>query len=550
MMESQSRAQWRPIWIFGGGKGGAGRSIVCAASAIELARRGQRVLAVDLGGSTLHTLLGVLRPTRVIDEYLEQRCSLAEVVVPTPIEGLRLIGGASAGTGMLDDADMAEQLFEEIRHLDADAILIDLGADLRPATLDIFNRASVGLVVSGTEPPAIQSTYMFIKRALFRRLREVLPMQGAQALVDRALLARGVGRIDSVGSLLEALDAKDPVWANRARRVLEDFRTRLVINQASARAERRVMAALGVVCRRYLDFDLPLACRLPRDADVRRAVRRLEPVLGNEEGPFAAGIRTLIDGLLNETMSAQPVNSILIGEQDDVQLLPDVPTAAEETVDLVADEVEEALEEEPEPTGEQPAVNLQAELNHGEPLEPVPTPAPIRAAVAALTEQPRTEGVIPGLSAELLAAMASAEVAVADEEEDPWAHLELAGNGPPLDDVDFTPAPDAWGDSIEQEEEAVSASVLSDSGGLSTQVQLKTEMLTVQTTDLAPHVTRIRCAIFRGNRLIGMKDYEYSAHQHRAEAGEVNALHQQVIQTLKTAGTGALPWLAEPDELP
>ena len=55
------------IWAIGGGKGGAGKSVVSTVLAFWLARMGKRTVLVDvdLGGANLHTLLGIKSPSKL-----------------------------------------------------------------------------------------------------------------------------------------------------------------------------------------------------------------------------------------------------------------------------------------------------------------------------------------------------------------------------------------------------------------------------------------------------------------------------------------------------
>jgi MinD-like ATPase involved in chromosome partitioning or flagellar assembly len=95
--------------------------------------------------------------------------------------------------------------------LEADALLIDLGAGTGDGTLDFFNLAGEGLVVTGTEPTAIQNAYAFVKAAVYRRLDRCFhDAPAAQALVARAAAARGPDRIESVDRQIKALEALDP----------------------------------------------------------------------------------------------------------------------------------------------------------------------------------------------------------------------------------------------------------------------------------------------------------------------------------------------------
>lgn len=60
----------RHIVAVGGGKGGAGKSLLAANLAIYLTTMGKRVvlLDADLGGANLHSFVGVERPLAMRDE--------------------------------------------------------------------------------------------------------------------------------------------------------------------------------------------------------------------------------------------------------------------------------------------------------------------------------------------------------------------------------------------------------------------------------------------------------------------------------------------------
>lgn len=301
-----------PVWAFGGGKGGVGKSLVCAAVGSALARRGQRVVALDLdlGAANLHTLLGVLHPPHTLDDFLSGReGSLAAACVDTEIPGLRLVSGAAAILRSAHPRPVEKRaLAEAFLGLDADVLLIDLGAGTQYNTLDFFNLAGVGVAVTSPEPTSIQNAYAFLKAALFRRVESALgEYPWISELLLRAAQPRGEGRLESVGALVRAIGSRDETAAEQARTVLEDFRGRLVINQAGPREERRVLRSLNVVSRRYLDLELPHAGTLPDDPEVPRAVRRLRPtLLAAPDSPFSLAVETLVDRLLETRAEARP----------------------------------------------------------------------------------------------------------------------------------------------------------------------------------------------------------------------------------------------------
>ena len=66
-----------------------------------------------------------------------------------------------------------EKLLRYIVNLDADFVLIDLGAGTTFNTLDFFTLSDAGLIVCSSEPHARVDAYGFIKNTVYRKLRRL-----------------------------------------------------------------------------------------------------------------------------------------------------------------------------------------------------------------------------------------------------------------------------------------------------------------------------------------------------------------------------------------
>src|SRR4051812_34302965 len=92
------------VIAFAAGRGGTGRSVIATNVAIYLAQAGKKVVAIDAdpGGGPLHQLLGAPRPARGYGELLRGRVQdLAELLVDTPVAGVRLVGGENSTLGSM-----------------------------------------------------------------------------------------------------------------------------------------------------------------------------------------------------------------------------------------------------------------------------------------------------------------------------------------------------------------------------------------------------------------------------------------------------------------
>ena len=139
------------IWAIGGGKGGVGKRFVAGYLGILLAQKGYKVILadLDLGGANLHTWLGVNSPTKSLSDFIGRETpNISKLLIPTDINGLRLISGAKDGVEIANLKYTQKRRFlSALRKLDADYIVIDLGAGTSYNTVDFFLLADSQLMV-------------------------------------------------------------------------------------------------------------------------------------------------------------------------------------------------------------------------------------------------------------------------------------------------------------------------------------------------------------------------------------------------------------------
>ncbi|MCY4524049.1 MAG: P-loop NTPase, partial [Halobacteriovoraceae bacterium] len=128
------------IWAIGGGKGGVGKSLVTANLSISLALMGYRVVAVDfdLGGANLHTCLGIPIPEQTLSDYINKKVKcFDDLLTGTPIQNLKIISGAQDDMGMANlKTTQKNKILAQLREIDTDFLLLDLGAGTSFNTLD------------------------------------------------------------------------------------------------------------------------------------------------------------------------------------------------------------------------------------------------------------------------------------------------------------------------------------------------------------------------------------------------------------------------------
>lgn len=273
----------RRVIAVGGGKGGIGKSLLSANLGIALARRGAKVVLVDadLGGANLHTCLGVGPPTVTLSDFVERRVgSLEEVLVPTSHERLTLVSGAADG---LDAANpkhsQKNKLIRNLRSLDVDYVLLDLGAGSAFNVLDFFLSADTGIVVMLPEPTSIENAYRFIKAAFFRRLQLLAPKDDFAALVGQALSPRDGSMGRTPWDVVAELRSQDPEKATRLEQALTGFHPWVVINQARTRADFDVGPTVTAAWKKFFGLELGFLGAVNHDDAVWQAVRARRSLL-------------------------------------------------------------------------------------------------------------------------------------------------------------------------------------------------------------------------------------------------------------------------------
>ncbi|MEW5738157.1 MAG: P-loop NTPase [Myxococcota bacterium] len=297
----------RRIISVGGGKGGVGKSLVSTNLAIAMAQEGRRVVLVDgdLGASNLHTLLGLERPGPTLQSFLDHEVeSLEDARVDTPVPGLSLVRGASAVVGAANISHGQKQrLLRHVTALDADVVVVDVGAGTAFNQVDLFDVGHLKLLVMTPQLTSIQNAYAFVKGTVYRRLGRLLKAQGLEDALEEK--SDGAHEMASLRAVLRDVFAASPRLEAEVRRDLSTFRLRLFGNQVYDPREAGVFRAVGKMMTDFLSVAAPLvgfarASRLMHDSATQRRPYLL--IARHEETAQAlrAAARALLDEPLGE----------------------------------------------------------------------------------------------------------------------------------------------------------------------------------------------------------------------------------------------------------
>jgi MinD-like ATPase involved in chromosome partitioning or flagellar assembly len=284
-VELLARGRWhRPpppsratrVIAIGSSGGRVGQSTIAAHLAVALANLGAQVIAVDmdLRAPALPRLLAVETPTAGWRTLLADRIQTLEAaLIRTPVRNLQVVSPgallqdqATSDAGALD-ANQRRRLVNELRALDGDMVIIDLGAQDHAALADFFSLAEMGLLVASRRHSSLSASLGFLAHAA-----RCPTAEGAAGEAHPAAPAAG-------------------------------FRARLVGNQAIADEDVEVFHAFSRLARAELAIDLPLiGCVRTQDRLGDAEVSRRTPL---RHGAFDGNAQTFLrmgESLLHEEL--------------------------------------------------------------------------------------------------------------------------------------------------------------------------------------------------------------------------------------------------------
>ncbi|MFP6656082.1 MAG: AAA family ATPase, partial [Myxococcota bacterium] len=271
------------VLAIGGGKGGVGKTFITANLAAAIAKLGMRVVVVDvdLDGANLHTCLGVPPPERSLADFVAEReDDLAKLLVDTPLSDLKLIGATHANLAQAQPSDQRrDRLIKQLKKLDADIVLLDLGAGVNASVLDFFLVSDDGIVVLQPEPTSVENAYVFLRAAFYRRMHSAVESKEAEKLIAIAMDPRNDRGIRTPADLLREIKAADSADAERVVEAMERFRPRIIVNGARTAEDVKLGFAVSRVCKKLFGIKAEYLGYANYDDEARRSVSLRQPIV-------------------------------------------------------------------------------------------------------------------------------------------------------------------------------------------------------------------------------------------------------------------------------
>lgn len=265
------------------GKGGVGKSVFVANLGISLASFGQQTVLIDLdlGGSNLHTYLGLKNRNRGIGNFISDKSvSFDEIMVRTPYPNLRFIPGdvLVAGSANLTYAQK-RSIISNINKIDADYVLVDLGSGSHFTTIDFFLTSNSGIIVTTPQAPAILNAYGFLKNAVFRMLQQTFSRNKRVAnYLTSVLKETRPNATPSIAAIVEKITKLSKRAGTEAREQIAQLRPSVVVSMADRPDDMEIVQSLRSLIETNLELEVICLGLLYYDQTVHEAVLENVPL--------------------------------------------------------------------------------------------------------------------------------------------------------------------------------------------------------------------------------------------------------------------------------
>jgi flagellar biosynthesis protein FlhG len=298
---SSSKDKGCQMWVVASGKGGVGKTFVTSSLAISLSKMGHSVVVVDLdlSGANIHTSFGVAPAHTNIRHFFEGSKTLPELLIPSGIPRVSFVQGFWDGWAPTDlSIEQIRTLVPEIKKMNADFVLVDLGAGALESHLELIKMADEKILISSPEPTSIEKTYRFLESYVCYSVKEHSIPEAYNTMIETLRNHRqGAGtKYFSFRNYLKENSGIQPDYFE----ALLAKPIRLIVNSCRSQSNAELGHGMKSVCYKYYDFKIDFLGAIDYDNAVWQSVRNCEPVLIAQPftplaGQFLTTCKQLID---------------------------------------------------------------------------------------------------------------------------------------------------------------------------------------------------------------------------------------------------------------
>lgn len=265
------------------GKGGVGKSLLSANLAIALGQQGKRVVLVDLdlGASNLHLVIGQRPGQASLGSWFTEKSDFKDIIQPTDYQNVSFIAGDSQIPDLTSLKHVQKvKLIRNLKNIDCDYVILDLGAGTHQFILDMFLLSPQGIIVSAPAVTATLNGYLFLKNAVFRLLYTTFKRgTPGRAYLDE--IKKNTEKMQKlyIPQLIQGLAQTDPQTTQLFINRMQQFRPRLVMNMIEDPKDAERAQRIKSSCNQYLGLEIEYLGLMFRDLLQDKALASQLPVV-------------------------------------------------------------------------------------------------------------------------------------------------------------------------------------------------------------------------------------------------------------------------------
>lgn len=265
------------------GKGGVGKSLLSANLAIALGQQGKKVVLadLDLGASNLHLVIGQKPGAASLGSWFTEKSDFKDIIQQTDYQNVSFIAGDSQIPDLTSLKHVQKvRLIRNLKNIDTDYIILDLGAGTHQFILDMFLLSPQVIVVSAPAVTATLNGYLFLKNATFRLLYTTFKRgTPGRAYLDNLKKDSATMQKLYIPNLIQFLANCDPSNTQIFISRMQQFRPRLVMNMIEDPKDADRAQRIKSSCNQYLGLEIEYLGLMYRDMLQDKALASQLPVV-------------------------------------------------------------------------------------------------------------------------------------------------------------------------------------------------------------------------------------------------------------------------------
>lgn len=286
------------------GKGGVGKTFFVTNLSIMLAEKCKKVVAIDLdlGGSNLHTMLGIKNDLPGLGHFITNKVSsFSEIINKTEYDNLYFVPGDALFVGTANISfSKKKRILSEISKIDADWVILDLASGSSNNILDFFLISNCGVLITTPEITAVLNLYSFLKNAFYRYILQGFTKK--DSIKEKIIMASNL-RLEKddlrFKDYIENLKLEFPEYKEKLENLINNFFPKLVLNMGNNERDISLGENLRNIISKNLGLDIEYLGLLPDEKSARNFVIARKPLCKIEtESKWVENCSKIVNRLL------------------------------------------------------------------------------------------------------------------------------------------------------------------------------------------------------------------------------------------------------------